>query len=63
MLSLSKKLEAAQPWQIERYEKLLELFEGMELSDDEKRKLLWLAGWDTDTETIFRNLFTKLRYL
>ncbi|GLC32903.1 hypothetical protein [Clostridium omnivorum] len=55
------KFKIAEDWQKQRYLRLLESFKGIELSDEDKRYLLWLSSFDSDTERVFLNLFTKIK--
>ena len=54
-----KELVMAPQWQKDRYELLINPLE-VELSDKEKRYLLWLAGWEQETSEVFMGLFKKL---
>lgn len=47
---LKNRIENAPDWQIEKYKKILNQFEDIELKAKHKRYLLWLAS--TDNETI-----------
>ncbi|MCT8975529.1 hypothetical protein N4T77_02845 [Clostridium sp. CX1] len=48
-------------WQKQRYFRLAENFKGIELSDEDKRYLLWLSGHDVETERVFSSLFDRLK--
>lgn len=54
------KFNNAQEWQKQRYLRLAEHFKWIELSDEDKRYLLWLSGYDGDTEKVFSGLFDRL---
>ena len=58
-MNFEEKFALAPAWQKARYVKFANTL-GIELSDDEKRYLLWLAGWDQETEIVFTGLFSKL---
>jgi hypothetical protein len=45
--------------QRERYHLLISAIK-TELPDDEKRYVLWLAGWDAETTAIFNSIFGRL---
>lgn len=60
-MNFEESLNLAGNNQRARYGRLVSNFEGIELSDDENRYLLWLAGWDSETEAIFADLFKKLK--
>lgn len=55
------KFKIAEEWQKQRYSRLIESFKGIELTDEDKRYLLWLSGYDSDTERVISNLFNKLK--
>ncbi|WP_275372809.1 hypothetical protein [Clostridium tertium] len=55
------KFKIAEEWQKQRYSRLIENFKGIELTDEDKRYLLWLSGYDSDTERVISNLFNKIK--
>lgn len=57
---LEEKLCNAPEWQRNRYEDLKNTIRA-ELTEDEKRYLLWLSGWDGETVVVFKNIFLKLQ--
>lgn len=60
MSQFEKRLADASDQQKIRYKKYLQSLENVELSDDEKRYLLWLCDFDKETFDTFNNLFKKL---
>jgi len=48
--------------QQERYDKMISAMPDIDLSDNEQRYLMWLAGWDGETQEVFTGLFGKLLY-
>lgn len=55
------KFKIAEKWQKQRYSRLVENFNGIELTDEDKRYLLWISGFDSDTERVISNLFNKIK--
>jgi hypothetical protein len=58
-MDFNRKYKTATHLQRERYHLLTDTIK-TELSDDEKRYVLWLAGWDAETATTFSYIFAKL---
>lgn len=55
------KFKVAEEWQKERYSRIIKNFKEIELTDEDKRYLLWLSGYDSDTERVLSNLFNKIK--
>jgi hypothetical protein len=49
-------------WQRARLAELLEAFEGIQVSDAERRILGWLAGWETETVRTIVELVNRARH-
>lgn len=60
-MNFEQRLKEAPIYQQERYERLIKYFENVNLADEEKGYLLWLSGWDDETESMFASLFLKLK--
>lgn len=58
-MDFNRKYKTATHLQRERYHLLTDTIK-TELSDDEKRYVLWLAGWDAETTAIFNSIFGRL---
>lgn len=58
-MDFNGKYKTATHLQRERYHLLTDTIK-TELSDDEKRYVLWLAGWDAETTAIFNSIFGRL---
>lgn len=60
MSQFEKRFADASDQQKVRYRKIIKSLENTELTDDEKRYLLWLCDFDKETFDTFNNLFKKL---
>lgn len=49
MMIFKDKLQDAPQWQLERFEKVMDQLEGIDLSDDEKGTMLWLCGFEQES--------------
>ncbi|WP_166434518.1 hypothetical protein [Enterocloster lavalensis] len=47
--------------QEKQYKRLVSALDGIEISDDEKRLLIWLSGWDKMTVDGIVSLLNKCR--
>ena len=59
-MDFNEKYRNATHLQRERYHLLMSTMK-IELSDDEKKYVLWLAGWDVETTAVFNSIFVKLQ--
>jgi hypothetical protein len=50
-------------WQRARLAVLLDAFDGVPITDDERRILVWLAGWEPDTVQMIVNLVQRARQI
>lgn len=60
MSQFEKRFADASDQQKARFKKIKQSLQNTELTDDEKRYLLWLCDFDTETFETFNNLFKKL---
>lgn len=64
MDSFAEKYHQAPDWQKERFNKICDVLEKgpkkVTLDDSDLSHILWLAGWDNDTETKVTNLYKKI---
>lgn len=60
-MAFEDKFETSEDWHKQRYLRIITEFKGIELTDEEKGYLLWLASYDSDTEEVFKSLFHKLK--
>lgn len=63
-MSFAEKYHVAPEWQKERFNKLCDILEKgpkkVNLEEKDLEHILWLAGWDTDTEEKVTNLYKKI---
>jgi hypothetical protein len=60
MICFKEKFDSAPPYQKKRYTELMKTVKA-DLTDDEKRYILWIAGWDEETAATFGSIFKKLQ--
>lgn len=48
-------------WQAARLAELLDAFDGIPVTDDERHILVWLAGWEAHTVQMIVNLVQRAR--
>lgn len=64
MDSFAEKYHVAPEWQKKRFNKLCDVLEKgpkrITLDDNDLSHILWLSGWDTDTEEKVTNLYKKI---
>ncbi|HIY57366.1 MAG TPA: hypothetical protein H9829_04085 [Candidatus Tetragenococcus pullicola] len=61
MKDIQEDLEQSKSFMRANYRRLEPLFEDVDLTYNEQRKLLWLSGYDSDTIDTFIALFKKLK--